>query len=344
MSRARKGDVVACLREGRDGGGIVPDEPDRWLFGVPRDFEDPGPGFGRIEVEGSDRLVHISDRGDERLYLVFDEAGASDLAFFFALLPLSIVLLLMYLLLFVAFVGRTGRCRPSCASPVSCRRRLRGQRSRRARAWRLASPHQRRGRDALDQLAARINAAIDHERLFTRDAGHELRTPVAVFNGSLDLLETAPSPVGTSATNRRSSGCGVPSRTRRRCWKNRLLVRGEAAAPVRDETSVNEVVATQVDELRALANEKTNVVTLHESVELRVGAPEKVVRMVFGTRSASRWPIPPTEPSTSPSRRTASRPRTPVRACPDRTPPTLSSRSTGRTRAAAPAADMASGY
>lgn len=170
----------------------MPDEPDRWLFGVPREFEDPGPGFGRIEVEGSDRLVHISDRGDERLYLVFDEAGASDLAFFFALLPLSIVLLLMYLLLFVAFVGRTGRCRPSCASPVSCRRRLRGQRSRRARAWRLASPHQRRGRDALDQLAARINAAIDHERLFTRDAGHELRTPVAVFNGSLDLLETAP--------------------------------------------------------------------------------------------------------------------------------------------------------
>ena len=36
-----------------------------------RGLENLGPGFGRVEVDGIDRLVHISDHGDERAYLVF---------------------------------------------------------------------------------------------------------------------------------------------------------------------------------------------------------------------------------------------------------------------------------
>ena len=34
-----------------------------------------------------------------------------------------------------------------------------------------------------------MDTFIERERIFTRDASHELRTPIAVFKGSLDLLQ-----------------------------------------------------------------------------------------------------------------------------------------------------------
>ncbi len=254
---------------------------------LPRGFEDLGPGFGRVEIDGSDRLVHISDRSGKRLYLVFDEAGVSDLAFFFGLLPLSIVLLLMYLLLFVAYrwsqralspIVRLARQLQTLDFEASGHVALELGALRRTTNAEVATMV-----DALDQLATRINAAIDRERVFTRDAGHELRTPVAVFKGSLDLLETVPE------SHWRERDQQALKRMRRTVEDMEtlletllLLARGEAAASVTDETSVNEVVTVQIDELRALANEKSNVVTLHEAAELRVRAPVKVVQIVIG--------------------------------------------------------------
>lgn len=254
---------------------------------LPRGFENLGPGFGRVAVDGIDRLVHISDRGDERLYLVFDEAGVSDLAFYFGLLPLSIVLLLMYLLLFIAYrwsqralspIVRLARQLQTLDFEASGHVALELGALRRSTNAEVATMV-----DALDQLAARINAAIDRERVFTRDAGHELRTPVAVFKGSLDLLETAPE------SHWRERDQQALRRMRRTVEDMEtlletllLLARGEAGASVTDETSVNEVVSLQIDELRALADEKSNTVTLHEAAELRVRAPVKVVQIVIG--------------------------------------------------------------
>ena len=43
--------------------------------------------------------------------------------------------------------------------------------------------------DAIDSFAERLDTFIERERIFTRDASHELRTPIAVFKGSLDLLQ-----------------------------------------------------------------------------------------------------------------------------------------------------------
>ena len=254
---------------------------------LPEGFEDLAPGFGRIAIDGSDRLVHISDRGDDRLYLVFDEAGVSDLAFYFGLLPLSIVLLLMYLLLFVAYrwsnralspIVRLARQLQTLDFEASGHVVLDLGALRRSTNAEVATMV-----DALDQLAARINAAIDRERVFTRDAGHELRTPVAVFKGSLDLLEAAPE------SHWRDRDQQALKRMRRTVDDMEtlletllLLARGEVAAPTDDETLVNEVVAVQIDELSALAAEKSNTVTLHEAAELRVRAPVKVVQIVIG--------------------------------------------------------------
>ena len=44
--------------------------------------------------------------------------------------------------------------------------------------------------EALQAFSFRLEQFIERERTFTRDAGHELRTPIAVLKGSLDILET----------------------------------------------------------------------------------------------------------------------------------------------------------
>ena len=59
----------------------------------PTGIEDLAPGFFRTDFEGRSRVVHVSENADARLALVFDSAQVSDLAFYFGVLPLSIVLL-----------------------------------------------------------------------------------------------------------------------------------------------------------------------------------------------------------------------------------------------------------
>ena len=254
---------------------------------LPPGFADMAPGFTRVVIDGSNHLVHVSDRGSERLYLVFDEAGVSDIAFYFGLLPLSVVLLLMYLFLFVAY-----RWSHRALSPIiRLARQLQTLDFEKSGHVELDLDHLRRSADteiatmvdALDQLTARINAAIDRERVFTRDAGHELRTPVAVFKGSLDLIEANPKP----AWNERDRD--ALKRMRRTVEDMEtlletllLLARGEATTAIDDTAAVNAIIAAQIDELRPLAAEGDNAVTLHEHGELRVRAPARVVGIVVG--------------------------------------------------------------
>lgn len=243
------------------------------------------PGFGRRPVEGRDRLVHVSDRDGRRLYLVFDEESVADLSFYFGLLPLSVVLLLMYVLLFVAY-----RWSHRAVSPIVRLARRLGEvdfeTTGRVRVdlgplRDTADAELAAMVEALDQLAARVDAAIDRERVFTRDAGHELRTPVAVLKGSLDLLEREdrdrPDRERDTLTRMRRTVDDMAALLETLL----LLARGEAV-PSADETVVNDVAASEIGALAPQAARAAATVCLHEREELRVQAPERVVRIVFG--------------------------------------------------------------
>lgn len=252
---------------------------------APTGLEDVARGFSRIDFEGRSRVVHVSRRAGTRLILVFDSAQVSDLAFYFGILPLSIVLLLIYALLFVAY-----RWSQAALSPIiRLARRLEAVDFMQPGGVRLdlddlapsADAEVATMIDALGSFTSRLDAAIERERVFTRDAGHELRTPVAVFKGSLDLLErdaTRPAADRDALARMRRTVAHMES-----LLETLLLLARVEAEPVQGETaSLNQVATGEIEALRELTEAHDNRVELTVVADRDVGAPNQIVRIVVG--------------------------------------------------------------
>jgi signal transduction histidine kinase len=253
--------------------------------GVPEGLLPLLPGFDRATVNGRSLLVHVSDHSGKRLYLLFEVNRVSDLAFYLGVVPLSIVLLLMYLTLFVVY-----RWSQRALSPI-VRLANRLEKVDFNAAGRIELDLEPLLRDAdseveamiqaVERFTERLNAAIERERIFPRDAGHELRTPVAVFKGTLDLLEKdesrPPEDVKALARMRKTiEDMEVLLETLL------LLAREEELAAPPEPTLVNEVVSDQLDALRFLAERAGNRVRLVEEDALSIAAPRKVLEIVLG--------------------------------------------------------------
>lgn len=249
---------------------------------LPAGLEEEEPGFRRLVFEGRSRLVHVSERGGERLYLVFNAGQVSDLAFYFGILPLSVVLLLMYVLLFVAYRWSRAALSPLVRlareletvdfdRPGGVALHLDAVRS-------VADAEVATMVDALDRFTSRLDAAIERERLFTRDAGHELRTPLAVFKGSLDLLERnaeRPSHDRRALARMRRTADDMES-----LLETLLTLAHEEAVATDVPVRINDIVAEEARRLADLAEERSNRLTVREPDDLQVLAPEPAVRVV----------------------------------------------------------------
>jgi signal transduction histidine kinase len=251
--------------------------------GIPVELGPLGVGFHRAKVGGTDKIVHVSDEGDDLLYLVFDSGRVSTLAFYFGILPLSVVLLLIYSVLFVTF-----RLSQNAISPIVRLARFLEDFEFNSIARGLPDLTHLRGQsdsevatmiEAVEHFATRLNAFIERERVFTRDASHELRTPLAVFKGSLDLLERD--------GDRRQGDLDALRRMRRTVEEMEglistllLLAREESHALPTSEVVVNEIAAEQVDQLRPMASRNGNVIGLTENALLSVEAPAEVIRII----------------------------------------------------------------
>lgn len=253
---------------------------------VPKAFRDLQPGgYHDLSRNGGDAVVHVSERDGNRLFLVFERAQVSELAFYFGIIPLAVVLLLIYGLSFVTY-----RLSQRAVSPiVRLARYLEDFDFESAPRVSLDLSSLRGSADAevmsmiqaVDQFTNRLNAFIDRERVFTRDAGHELRTPVAVFKGSLDLLE--------ENQDRPASEIKALARMRRTVEDMEslletllLLAREEQLDTRLEHVNVNEVVGDQLEQVRPVADRAGNSLALHELAEVNVLAPPKVLEIVIG--------------------------------------------------------------
>jgi signal transduction histidine kinase len=252
---------------------------------LPPELRSQEPGYRRVTIGGHKPILHVSDNGNARLYLVFAEAQVSDLAFYFGVAPLSIVLLLLYGLAWFTY-----RMSQRAVSPmVQLADRLERSKLSFEKGVRLPLADLRTDADAevavmidaLEAFTARLNSFVERERNFTRDASHELRTPIAVLNGSLDLLAREP--------NRPETERATLARMRRTVTDMRalidtllLLAREDELAVPREPVIVNEVVRVEVNEQRELAAATSNDVHVSDDDTLEVRAPAKVIAILFG--------------------------------------------------------------
>ena len=164
---------------------------------MPGDLRFLPPGFHTLPDRNALTVAHISEHRDQRLALVFEGEQVRDLSLVFGLAPLAFLLALVYLGAWWSY-----RATKRAVSPIE---RLAGA----VNQLDLEHPdpdtfsveHFGARSDvevedlagALKGLAKRVNNFVERERSFTRDASHELRSPLTVIRMAADLLLAQPS-------------------------------------------------------------------------------------------------------------------------------------------------------
>lgn len=161
---------------------------------IPAALSDLEPGYHRVFYDGYEPLIFVDEQSNERLFLIFDERRVSMLALIFGILPLSAVLVVIYLLTFLGW--RKSRMLLSPLVQLSEILRRTPVNDPRATRPDLSSIQAEADSEiavlvaALEAYAERVTDFVARERQFTRDASHELRTPLAVIRANMELLQS----------------------------------------------------------------------------------------------------------------------------------------------------------
>lgn len=249
---------------------------------VPKVLSTRPDGYGRVHLNGRNPLVYIDhhDHGKARLYLIFDEQRVTVLAFVFGVLPLTAVLLVIYLSSFLGW----RKARALVSPLVQLADRLRdtdvsdSAQARPDLSGLKDDPESEAGvlAAALDAYADRLLRFVDRERQFTRDASHELRTPLAVFRANLELLA---SQVGDRPLIRRMSDTVDDMESLVETLL--LLARTEQREIVYEELVVNDVAVNLMERLMPLAERKQIRLQVKQTALVTVHASETVLNIVL---------------------------------------------------------------
>lgn len=249
---------------------------------VPNSLSKRADGYGRAHIDGRHPLVYIEhhDNGKARLYLIFDEQRVSVLAFLFGVLPLTLVLLVIYLTSFLGW--RKSRELVSPLVQLADALRHTGvndpARARPDLSGLKGDPESEAGvlAAALDAYADRLLRFVDRERQFTRDASHELRTPLAVFRANLELLA---SQVGEMPLIGRMSDTVDDMESLVETLL--LLARTEQREVIYEELVVNDVAVNLIERLMPLSDRKQIRLQVKQTALLSLQASETVLNIVL---------------------------------------------------------------
>ncbi len=251
---------------------------------IPAEFADLQPGIHDLVTPVSEGVVHVSEEDGTRLYLVFDANNVEQLATYFGIAPLALMLVVLYSSAWVAY-GLTRRA----VSPVV---RL----ARSVRDIDLETPdlsafaaEQGGGSDAeiesltnaLRHLLARVDRSIERERTFTREASHELRSPLTVIRMASDTL---------LRRNELDDGARALTERIRRAAQDMeeltevllLLAREYEGELEMEYVDVNAVIAGELSRCRMVYADKQLDLRLVEHNRIGVTSAAKVVAIVFG--------------------------------------------------------------
>ncbi|MDE2084375.1 MAG: HAMP domain-containing histidine kinase [Xanthomonadaceae bacterium] len=242
------------------------------------------PGYHRVQRKGSFVLVYVSDGPPGRLYLVFNQEQVGRLAFLFGFVPLILVLLIIYITTWLTY-----RASRRALSPVIALAKV-------VRDWDPKQPDlaaldpRNLSSDpdgdvetlarALHGYASRIEEFVERERNFTRDASHELRSPLTVIKLAADVIvEEDVSPFAQRALQRiRRSVRDMEAMLEAFL----ILARESDTGLPQEDFTVNDAVREEVERARPLLEGKPVTLELDEQARFALHAPPRVFAAMVG--------------------------------------------------------------
>jgi len=251
---------------------------------IPKPLQQLQPGYFRTDFNGRKPIVYIEDQGNARLYLVFDEEQVAALAFYFGVVPLSLVLLLIYLFAWLSY--RQSR---NAISPVIKLAHIVEQFDFRSQSLAQLDLNDLRQTsdsdvikliDALDHFTERLEQFIKREKNFTRDASHELRTPLAVIKSSLALLQKR----RDFQPNENQSIAMIDNTLRdmEGLIDTLLLLAREESSPLPEEdVLINDLLITLTEQISHVPGNDKISLEVKQNCLLSIPAAEKVLAILF---------------------------------------------------------------
>ncbi len=141
-------------------------------------------------VEYQNRIYHVAvaDIGDDRLFIAFDisEIKKHERDFTFVLAIAGIIAPLLVLVIAVRYINRVVKPVSAIAQEVSA---LNPDQRNVRMTGNYKGNEVKQIAGAINQYIERLDGFVEREQMFTAAASHELRTPIAVIQTSVELAE-----------------------------------------------------------------------------------------------------------------------------------------------------------
>jgi signal transduction histidine kinase len=230
-------------------------------------------------------VVYKSRQGDNDLYLLYFRDQVDSLAMYYGLFPLTLILIFLYTTLWFSY-----RFSRRMVSPVSW---LADQVNRIDFSAKQISPINldeipsetdeeiQLLANSIVHLGERVDRFIERERNFTRDASHELRSPLTVIRIATDMLqsEQSLSALATSSLQKiKRAADDMEDLTEAFL----LLARESDDALTIDSVNVNDIVHEEVDRAELFNRVKKLPISVNEKSQLQINASDKVLSVLLG--------------------------------------------------------------
>lgn len=253
--------------------------------GTPEDLQSLEPGFHARETTGRDELVYVATGEAGRLVLVFDRGGLHVFAVVFSFVLLALVLLIIYLTTWLTY-----RASRRAVTPVVALARV-------VREWDPKKPDLRAldtgalpGESdhdaealagALRGLSQRLEAFVERERNFTRDASHELRSPLTIIKVAADVLADEDQ---LPAFARRSIGrIRLATRDMEALIEAFLILARESDTGMpQEDFQIDELVIDEIEFVRPLLDHKPVSIELRREHSFCLHASLRVLSVMLG--------------------------------------------------------------
>ncbi|MFT5426307.1 MAG: signal transduction histidine kinase [Gammaproteobacteria bacterium] len=253
---------------------------------IPDAFTKLDVGLHQLTDSNSDYyIIHVSDHNGKILYLEFDGEQVNELTLFFGVFPLAAFLIVIYLSGWVSYHYLSRAVSPIIKLAKTLEE-LDPQSDEFVEKLKHALPDNIDQEvailsDALSNLSDRIEALVVRERNFTRDASHELRSPITVIKIATDLLledktlkENQIIPIQRIKNNAADMEELIEALL--------ILARESNNKLSFEPVCINDVVTEEIDRTNNLLKDKPVQVTFEGKEQLFVIGSDKVLSVMIG--------------------------------------------------------------